>query len=320
MPVRVTKIISLFLVITFYAGSVFAGFMGHNSKGDFGLMSGSQLPPGFYAIPLYYRYDGDSIKGKDGESIQIDPEGGGSLDLNVYVLGIYWVSDFKILGANYSFQLYGALADNTFEVPILGLQDSVDTNLTDSYVQPINLGWHTDRADFSTGLGVYIPTGEYDPEGSENLGLGMWSFEFFAGTTIYFDEAKSWHFAATAFYETHTEKEDTDIKVGDILTLEGGLGKSFMDGAVSIGAAYYAQWKITDDDLGSTGELLEGRSLGKFQVYGIGPELVLPIATKKKFYGLVSARYLWEFGAQSTVEGNTFVLTFALPIPSEPLQ
>lgn len=93
-----------------------------------------------------------------------------------------------------------------------------------------------------------------------------------------------------------------------------------MDGALSVGAAYYAQWKITDDDLGSAGEMLEGRSLGKYQVYGIGPELVLPIATKKKFYGFVSARYLWEFGAESTIEGNTFVLTFALPIPSKPLQ
>jgi hypothetical protein len=68
----------------------------------------------------------------------------------------------------------------------------------------------------------------------------MWSFEFFAGTTIYIDEAKSWHFATTAFYETHTEKKDTDIRVGDILTLEGGLGKSFMYGALSVGAAYYA--------------------------------------------------------------------------------
>ena len=77
MPVRASTVICLFLTVTLNAGSVFAGFMGHNAKGDFGLMSGTQLPPGFYAIPLYYRYDGDSIKGKDGESIQVDPEGGG---------------------------------------------------------------------------------------------------------------------------------------------------------------------------------------------------------------------------------------------------
>ena len=45
MPVRASTVICLFLTITFYAGFIFAGFMGHNAKGDFGLMSGSQLPP-----------------------------------------------------------------------------------------------------------------------------------------------------------------------------------------------------------------------------------------------------------------------------------
>jgi hypothetical protein len=85
----------------------------------------------------------------------------------------------------------------------------------------------------------------------------MWSFEFFAGSTIYFDEARSWHFATIAWYETHTEKKDTDIRVEDILTLEGGLGKSSKDGALSVGAAYYAQWKLTEEDLGTT---LEGNT------------------------------------------------------------
>ncbi len=49
--------------------------------------------------------------------------------------------------------------------------------------------------------------------------------------------------------ETHSKKdgeiriEDVtihDIKVGQLLTLECGSGKSFMHGAASIGVAYYA--------------------------------------------------------------------------------
>ena len=320
MLVRASAFFTFFFAITFYASSVFAGFAGHNTKGDFGLQAGSQPPPGFYAVPMYYRYDGDSIKDRDGDSVQIDPEGRGSLDANAYVLGLIWVSDLKILGGNYSFQIYPALTDNVLEAPILGLEDRVDTGFGDLYFQPVNLGWHTDWADFIAGLGVYAPTGNYDPEGSDNLGLGMWSFEFFAGTTIYFDEAKSWHFATTAFYETHTDKKDTDIRVGDILTLEGGLGKSFMDGAISVGAAYYAQWKLNEDDLGSDVVLPDGRGIGKHRVFAAGPELTLPIATKEKLYGFINARYLWEFDAKSTLEGNTFVFTVTLPIPSVPLQ
>lgn len=318
----ILSIVALMMVTTgLNADPVLAGFAGHNTKGDFGLQAGSQPPPGFYVVaPMYYRYDGDSLKNSDGKSISIDPEEGGGLDVNAYVLGFLWVSEYKIFGGNYSFQVYPGFTDNTLEVPILGLDESVSTGFTDLYFQPINLGWQTDRADFVTGLGIYAPTGNYDPGGSENLGLGMWSFELFAGTTIYFDEKKSWHFATTAFYETHTEKKDTDIRVGDILTLEGGLGKSFMDGALSVGAAYYAQWKITDDDLGLDFEAPGDRRLGKNRVYGLGPELTIPIATSKKLYGFINARYFWEFDAHSTLEGNTFVLTATFPIPSVPLQ
>ncbi|MEN8692895.1 MAG: transporter [Desulfobacterales bacterium] len=313
--------ISILLGMTLMCSQTsFAGFLGHNAKGDYGLQSGTQLAPGFYVNPYYYRYVGDSLKDKNGDSVQIDPEGRGSLDINAYVLGFHWVSEFKILGGNYGIQIYPAFTDNTLEVPILGLEDSVDTGFSDLYFQPVNLGWHTDRADFSIGFGVTAPTGEYEPGGSDNTGLGMWSFEFFAGTTIYFDKAKSWHLALMAFYETHTEKEDSDIRVGDILTLEGGLGKSFMDGALSVGAAYYAQWKITDDDLGNDYDLLGAGSLGKYQVYGVGPEITVPLASSKKLYGFLNARYLWEFDAESTLQGDTFVLTFLFPIPSWPLQ
>jgi hypothetical protein len=133
------------------------------------------------------------------------------------VLGLVWVSDFKILGGSYSFQIFPAFTNSSLEAPIFGLQDSVSTDFTDLYFQPINLGWTTGRADFTAGLGVYAPTGKYEPGGDENLGLGMWSFEIFGGTTLYLDQARTWHLAAAAFYETHTEKEDTDIEVGDLL-------------------------------------------------------------------------------------------------------
>lgn len=52
----------------------------------------------------------------------------------------------------------------------------------------------------------------------------MWDFELFAGTTVYLDEKKSWHFATAAFFETHTDKRDTDIRVGNILNPGGRTG------------------------------------------------------------------------------------------------
>ena len=315
-----TSLISAILLL-FLTTPLLAGYGGHNMKGDYGLLSGSQPPPGFYLMaPMYYNYDADTLRDRNGDKISIDDQERGSLEANAYIFGLIWVSEYKIFGGNYSFQVYPALTDNTFESPILGLTQSVDTGFADLYFQPFNLGWHTPRADFIAGLGIYAPTGKYEDGGDDNTGLGMWSFELFAGTTVYFDEAKNYHFSANAYYETHTEKEDSDITVGDILTIEGGLGRSFMDGAVSVGAAYYAQWKLDEDDIPDLDLLTGGRSVGKHSVYGIGPEISLPLATSKKLYGFLSARYFWEFDAESTSEGESLVITLTFPLPSVPLQ
>lgn len=300
--------------------SAYAQFFGHNTTGDFGLMSGTQVPPGFYLAPIYIRYDADTLRNSAGDPVSLDPDRRGSVMVNAYALGLIWVSEYKIFGANYSIQAFPAFTDNALEAPIIGVNEGASTGFADLYVQPINLGWHTARADFIAGLGIYAPTGRYEPDGDENLGLGMWSFEVFGGTTVFLDRDRRWHFAAAAFYETHTEKEGTDIQVGDMLTVEGGFGWSFLDGAGSLGLAYYGQRKMTDDDLGVDLELPIDRSLGRHRKYGVGPEVVLPIATKKKLIGFVSARYLWESGARSTLEGDTLVVTFAFPIPSIPLQ
>ena len=246
-----------------------------------------------------------------------DPD---SLNVNALAGGIWSVTNYKILGGNYGFMIFPAITNNKLEAPILGLAQETSTGFTDIYIQPINLGWHTDRADFIAGFGLYAPTGSYDPDAETIWAWGCGVSNLSAGTTIYFDKAKTWHFATTAFYETHTEKKDTDIKVGDILTLEGGLGKSFMGGALNVGVAYYAQWKVSDDDVGQEIEtLLGGRKLGKHSGYAVGPELTFPIATKNKLIALITGRYLWETGVRSNLEGNTFVINATFPIPSVPL-
>jgi len=300
-----------------YASQAHAQLLGHNAPGDFGLQSGTQAPPGLYlVVPLYMHYDADSVRNGLGNSSPLQTD----VSVNAYVVGVSWVSNVKLLGANYSFQIFPGFTDNKLEAPVLGLTQKVDPGFTDLYVQPINLGWHTKTADFVAGLGVFAPTGRYSDGANDNLGLGMWSFELFGGTTVFFDEAKSWHLATTAFYETHTEKEGSDIKVGDILTFEGGLGKSFMQGALSVGVVYYAQFKVTDDDLGLNLPLPPAFQPAKHQGFGVGPEISIPIASKRKLYGFLNFRYFWETGVRNSLEGNTFVLTASFPIPSLSLQ
>ena len=296
-----------------------AQLSGQNTKGDFGLQAGTQAPPGFYVIPLFYHYTADTLHDHNGD--RVSPTGsGGSVDAQAAIVGLMWVSEKKILGGTYGFAVWPGVTNNAVGFPLLQVDEKVSTGLADLYIQPITLGWNTKRADYLAGLGLYAPTGEFKAGGDNNRGLGMWTYELFGGTTVYFDEARSWHFATIAAYETHGKKDGTDVRVGDILTLEGGLGKSFMDGAANVGIAYYAQWKVSDDDFGLGFTLPGGPLLDRHRVYGIGPEVTIPLASKSKLFGFLNLRYFWETGARTTLQGNTFMATFSFPVPSIPLQ
>ena len=188
------------------------------------------------------------------------------------------------------------------EAPRLDTDDS-QFGFGDLYVMPLQLGWHGDRFDAQASYAFYAPTGRYAPDADDNLGLGMWSHELAAGATVYLDQSRSWHFATMGYYEIHTNKKDIDVTVGDVLTLEGGLGRSFASGA-ALGVAYYAQLKVTEDS-GADLPLLVP-FLAKNHVVAIGPEAVL-------LQGALSIRGLFEFGARTATQGFTFVAGLALP-------
>lgn len=296
-----------------------AQFLGHNLVGDYGMLSATQPPPGMYLSAVYIGYRGDEIVDSDGNEISMDPEKRGELDVNGYGIGWWHVTDHQLLGGNYSYMIVPAWSDNRLRAPVLGVSQGTSTLSSDLYVQPINLGWNTARADFSAGVGVFVPTGDFEEGADDNGGLGFWSYELYGGATYYFDQAKTWHIAGMLFYETHGKQDDTGITVGDIVTLEGGIGKSYMDGAINVGLAYYGQWKVTDDDFGRTEEP-DLDFFGRNRGFGIGPEITLPLASKSKLYGFFNLRYFWETGNRSTVEGESLVATFTFPIPSVPLQ
>jgi hypothetical protein len=76
--------------------------------------------------------------------------------------------------------------------------------------------------------------------------------------------------------------------------------------------AYYAQWKITRDDFGLPLPL----PLDKHRVWGLGPDVTIPIATRSKLISLVNVRYLWEAGARLKTQGESLLITATFPVPS----
>jgi hypothetical protein len=320
------SLLSAVLLAGFASTPARAQLSGENLLGDMGTRSGTQPMPGFYASALYYFYNTNTIRDADGKRVMIAPGEPGSQTIQAVVPVFTYVSRLKVLGANYGAMAVMPFANGSVELPALGHAETASWGPSDLYLVPVQLGWHLARADFIASLGLLAPTGRYEAGASDNLGKGMWSYELAAGTTLYLDRERTLSIATTAFWEIHSKKEGevtvgdvtvSDARVGQIATLEGGVAKTFASGAASVGVAYYAQWKLSDDDFG-TDEPLPG-DVGKHRIFGVGPDVTLPIAVRSRLIALVNARYMWETGARSRTEGNSLLITATFPVPGIPI-
>ncbi|HEU0125345.1 MAG TPA: transporter, partial [Flavobacterium sp.] len=151
-------LVVLFALISFYGNAQLKG--GH-ILGAMGLQSGTQAPENTLSVyvPVYI-YTANCLRNRDGDSI-------GNPDLTMFITGAgaSYVSDFKILGANYGASILLAGASNAIQGSYIDSKSSFA--FTDMYLQPLQLGWHNKRADFVFSYQMYIPTGKYELGGSE---------------------------------------------------------------------------------------------------------------------------------------------------------
>jgi len=100
---KVWNMIRLTIVLAFLAalqGTVLAQMNGHNLRGDMGLISGSQPPPGIYSASLYVDYNIDTGRDRHGNRI---PSAGGDITINGVASAFVWITDKKIFGCKLRF-------------------------------------------------------------------------------------------------------------------------------------------------------------------------------------------------------------------------
>ncbi len=300
-------ITTFFLLILYFTGN--AQLKGGHILGAMGLQSGTQAPANTLSVYVPgYLYEACSLRNASGNKAIANP------DITMFITGAgaSYISDFKILGANYGASILFAFASNTIQGNSLDATNSLA--FTDMFIQPVQLGWHSKRADILLSYQMYLPTGKFTAGASDNAGLGMFMNEFSAGTTVFFNDKKTFHFSLLAAYEINGKKKDTNIKTGDILSIEGGLGKTFYlmnaektapKGILNAGAIYYLQGKLSFDKIPVGNTVLEP---AKDRIAGIGAEVNYFHIGSKTSAGL---RWISEFEAVNRFQGSTFFLTLA---------
>jgi len=276
---------------------------GHYPIGVEGLKAATLPPPGLYLRTYLQYYRAQVYRNGAGDN------NGWGMDLDVLAIvpRLVWITDQKLFGADYGMDVAVPFALTDFEfnsIPTpageISLKDN-DFCLGDILVEPIDLAWHGDRYDIGAAYGLWMPTGKYDRNRPASPGKDFWTNMFTLGATYYFDDEKTLHASALSRYEIHSKRDHTDVRPGQNIVLEWGVGKT-LNKVWDIGVVGYATWQLTDD---SGSDVTWDKGLHD-RVAAIGPEVSLFVPQWMTF---ISARCNFEFSAVDRPEGTNLTVT-----------
>jgi hypothetical protein len=270
--------------------------VGHKTLGTLGLEAGSQAPAGLYVINQFAFYSSSEVVDPRGRTLPL----GFDLDL---------VADSVGLGVSLELPHLATYVNAAAGVPLVYLNASTQnprlsvqsSGLGDVFVQPLKLGWHLGPADLFAGYSFYVPTSSFDPDGSTGGGRSQWTHEFSLGGTLHFGPGKSLNLSALSSFDIYGTKLGTDLRRGDSVQVQGGLGATPLPW-VNLGVAAYALWQVTDYEGSALGPLLRG---ARDVSYGVGPEMDVAIPA---LLGQLTLRYVHDVGDKTRPVGDIFVV------------
>jgi hypothetical protein len=214
--------------------------VGHKILGSLGLQAGSQAPTGLYLVDQFTYYHTSELVDQNGRALPI------GLDADLLANG---------LAAGVSLELphIATFVNASVSVPLVYLNASTQNprvsvdprGIGDLYVQPLKLGWRPGPLDLVAGYSFYAPTGSFDDEGSTALGRSQWTQELSVGGTFRFGPGESMNLSALTSFDFYGTKIGIDLRRGDTLQIQGGLGAKVLR-QVDVGIAGYALWQVTD--------------------------------------------------------------------------
>lgn len=276
----------------------------------------NMLPPGTYNLLYYTNYDGDSVKGVDGNNNRAFRKF--RLKANGIAYRLQHVWEAKFLGANIESVVAApyAVLDVTKVIAQTGADQSDTRNdLSDVLLIPARLAWKAKVLSQSLTVEFAAPMGAYDKNKTVNAGRNYWQYAPCYAVTV--RPLPGVETGAKLRYAVNTENKATHYKSGNEFTLEFLAGyRPIPPTAVGIQGYYYKQ--TTNDELRGKATRPISPMLGgipytgtgnKGKVTAIGP--YISQAFSKKF--LIVLKYQQEFGAENRPRGNRFWFQTLLP-------
>ena len=269
----------------------------HYPPGAEGIKAATIPGPGKYLKWYNFYYEADQLKDGNGNTAP------GEFDVEAFAAAprLIWITEKKIFGADYGWDILVPLIYTDLEIPGAGISNS-HAGIGDIYVEPFLFGWHGDRYDAVAAAGVWAPTGDFDLDNPANAGKDFWTGMFTLGATRYLGCDKQWSVSALGRYETNSERSKIAIRPGDDFHIEWGIARNF-NKIWDVGASGYMNWQVTDD---SGADITYDPSI-RDQFFSAGPEVQYFYEPASLFLQL---RYQFEFGAEDRPQGRNLVFSF----------
>jgi hypothetical protein len=299
-------------------GGIGAYFMGTRDT-----FAGIVPPPGTYVSFNY-----DHLRGSvDGLSVGGIPiRANTDLDLNLLRIGVTQSFEGSLWGGTPAFNLTIPIIDASLTYtavtpPLVGANIDDGTSGIGDLVLTGLVGWHNDKLHYSTGLSVYVPTGDYDTATIDvaartvdamSNGKNVWSFQPFVAVT-WLNPATGFEASGAASLLFSTKNSATDYQSAPAIQLEGAIVQRTRSGwGFGLTGYFYQQ---LDDDSGSGAELTRaalGADSLQARVAGIGPIVTF---SGGKFLGgdaSLKIKYVGEFGAKRRFESDIMTVNLTI--------
>ena len=301
-----TKTIRFVLAaIILSACPAFTQELGHYLQGAAGLDGGGVPPPGVYFTYLSYVFPVSSFQGPNGNTLAKL-----NLTTNIPNAVVTAVVKTKFLGADYGYSFVAPYANKRLTTNLLPVGDFQGGGFSDWFFEPLILGWHKPHADILFSYGFYQQTGDYSPDTPlKNTGLGFSENQFQLGSNIFLSKSKAITLSVLSTWEINQTRTSEDVKPGPMLTLEYGIGKKFLKGALNLGASGYYYRKLAAD---SGSEIPDFKRGIHDQALGLGPEVQLTLPIKMPLFVQFVFRYQPQFDVEARPQGQVFVTSLTL--------
>jgi hypothetical protein len=282
------------LIATPAAGTEGGGSHYPNGAEDF--MVGALPPPGTYFLNYFNWYSAGSFRDDDGGRLFDDF----NVDVVSNTFRFIHVTGHKFLGADWALHTLIPVAnvdvDRRIAPPFPNESDD-HFGLGDIIVDPFILGWHGKTWHVSTGVDIYLPTGDYDDDRLANIGRNYWTFEPLISLT-YLSE-QGFEASAKLMYAINTENNATNYQSGQEFHADYTLGYHTGPWKLGIGGYYYQQ--TTDDELNGR-TFLDGF---RGRAFAIGPQFQYGYKNMA-----VTVKYLAETAVENRPEGGGLWVKF----------